>query len=67
MNNYKIFYRTSNANAEVDFITQIEEKIIPIEVKSGENTKSKSLKIYREKYNPQICIRFSLLDFIKQD
>lgn len=67
MNNYKIFYRTSNANAEVDFITQIEEKIIPIEVKSGENTKSKSLKIYREKYNPKMSIRFSLLDLIEQD
>ena len=67
MSKYKIFYRTSNANAEVDFITQIQEYIIPIEVKSGENTKSKSLKIYREKYNPKISVRFSLLDFIEQD
>ena len=67
MSKYRFFYRTSNANAEVDFITQISEKIIPIEVKSGENTKSKSLKIYREKYHPIVSIRFSMLDFIKQD
>jgi predicted AAA+ superfamily ATPase len=67
MNKYKFFYWTSNANAEVDFVTQINENIIPIEVKSGQNTKSKSLKIYREKYHPTVSIRFSMLDFIKQD
>ena len=67
MSKYKCFYWTSNANAEVDFLAQIKENIVPIEVKSGKNTKSKSLKIYREKYNPQKCVRFSLLDFIEQD
>ena len=64
---YKFFYWTSNANAEVDFISQINEYIIPFEVKSGKNTKSKSLKIYREKYNPKKSIRFSLLDYIEQE
>ena len=64
---YKFFYWTSNANAEVDFISQIDEYIIPFEVKSGKNTKSKSLKIYREKYNPKKSIRFSLLDYIEQE
>lgn len=67
MGKYKFFYWTSNANAEIDFISQINENIIPFEVKSGKNTKSKSLKIYREKYNPKISIRFSLLDYIEQD
>ena len=64
---YKLFYWTSNANAEVDFISQIGEYIIPFEVKSWENTKSKSLKIYRDKYNPHKSIRFSLLKYVEQD
>ena len=34
-------------------------EIIPIEVKSGENIKSKSLSIYRKTYEPRISIRFS--------
>jgi hypothetical protein len=31
-----------------------------MEVKSGENVKAKSLRVYREKYNPDISIRFSV-------
>ena len=64
---YHLFYWTSWANAEVDFVFQKDDKIIPIEVKSGENVKAKSLKIYREKYQPEISIRFSLLKFIHQE
>lgn len=64
---YHLFYWTSCANAEVDFVFQKDNKILPIEVKSWENVKAKSLKIYREKYQPVISIRFSLLKFIHQD
>jgi predicted AAA+ superfamily ATPase len=57
----QLFYWTSGAQSEVDFVAQIDERIIPIEVKSGENVKAKSLKVYREKYAPELSIRFSLL------
>ena len=60
LNRYELFYWTSGAQAEVDFVAQIDNKIIPIEVKSGLNVKSQSLKIYREKFNPELAIRFSL-------
>jgi len=50
----------------VDFVVQYEDKIIPIEVKSGESTKSKSLGVYIEKYNPQIAIRASLSNYEKR-
>lgn len=40
-------------SAEVEFLRQIEDKIIPIEVKSGWVTKSKSLMVYEEKYHPE--------------
>lgn len=60
-----LFYWSSEATAEVDFVKQDNTLIIPIEVKSGENLQAKSLKIYRERYTPPLSIRFSLkeLDF----
>ena len=54
------YYWSSDASAEVDFVTEIMSHIIPIEVKSGENVKAKSLKVYREKYSPALSLRFSL-------
>ena len=37
--------------------------IVPVEVKANNNTKSKSLKIYMEKYNPKYAIRISTKNF----
>ena len=46
--------------AEVDYLIQYKNEIIPIEVKSDENIRSKSLAIYRKTYSPKLSIRFSL-------
>ncbi|MDR1792713.1 MAG: ATP-binding protein [Bacteroidales bacterium] len=61
LSDYELFYWTSGAQAEVDFVTQINNRIVPIEVKSGLKVKAQSLKVYREKYSPELLIRFSLL------
>lgn len=53
-------YWASENTAELDFILPYKNEIIPIEVKSGENIKSKSLAVYRKTYQPRISIRFSL-------
>ena len=53
-------YWTSENTAEVDFMLPYKNEIIPIEVKSGENVKSKSLSIYRKNHEPRISLRFSL-------
>lgn len=45
---------------EVDFIVQNGNDIIPIETKSGKNTRSASLKSYERKYNPGLMLRASL-------
>jgi hypothetical protein len=60
-----IYYFTfSNSKFEIDFIIQNEnDDIIPIEVKSGENLKARSFRLYCEKYNPKTAIRSSLSDF----
>lgn len=39
-------------SAEVEFLKEVQGKIIPIEVKSGWVTRSKSLKAFHEKYHP---------------
>jgi len=50
----------------VDFLVQHEDKIIPIEVKAGENTKAKSLSVYVQKHNPEIAVRVSLKKYGKE-
>jgi len=63
-----LFYWTAtNAMAEVDFIIQTENKIIPIEVKAEENLKSKSLKVFVEKFENKNAIRTSMNKYRKED
>lgn len=63
-NGFDLYYWKSDATAEVDFLLYTEnDGIIPVEVKSSDNTQSKSLKIYIEKYNPSYAIRISTKDF----
>ncbi len=61
------YWTASNATAEVDFVLQSQNEIIPIEVKAEENLKSKSLKVYVEKYIPKSAIRTSMSKYRKED
>ena len=45
------------------FVVDSGEKVIPIEVKAEENLKAKSLKMYREKYDPAVCVRTSMANY----
>ena len=60
---YDIYYWESNGKAELDFLIQKETDIIPIEVKSGMNTKSRSLDMYAKLNNPKYSIRISEKNF----
>ena len=53
--------------AKVDFVLQLEDKVVPVEVKAGINLRAKSLKIYQERYRPAIAIQTSLADFAVAD
>ncbi|MEI6284902.1 MAG: ATP-binding protein [Bacillota bacterium] len=53
------YYWTSGNTAEVDFIFQYQELILPLEVKAAENVRSKSLQVYRDKYSPIVALRTS--------
>jgi len=60
-------YWTSGSQAEVDFLIQVKNDIIPIEVKSDENIRSKSLSVYNDLYQPPVRIRYSLKNLKKND
>jgi len=59
----KLFYWTSKHSAEIDFLVEINQRIYPLEVKSGLSRKGKSLQIYNEKYKPEKIVRISPRNF----
>ena len=66
-NIHPFYWSADRGQAEVDFVFQKENKVIPLEVKASENLKSKSLQSYFKKYQPEISVRTSLSDFRKED
>jgi len=54
-------------NAEIDFVFQIRNEVIPLEVKAEENLKAKSLKVFVEKFENKNAIRTSMSKFRKED
>ena len=65
-NNDIFYWSADNARAEIDFIVQNEDMILPIEVKAAENLKSKSLKVFSQKYPETKPVRISMSDFRKE-
>jgi Holliday junction resolvase-like predicted endonuclease len=60
---YPLYYWQSDNSAEVDFVIQKEGKIIPVEVKSGIHTRSRSLSVFAGKYKNDYAIRVSAKNF----
>lgn len=58
-----VYWISKSGNAEIDFIIQTDGYVIPVEVKANTNIQAKSLKTYREKFQPEKSIRTSLADF----
>jgi predicted AAA+ superfamily ATPase len=56
------YYWTSPGTAEVEFVIQWGDEIIPIEVKAEENISGSSLSVYTKKYLPRYRMRFSMLN-----
>lgn len=57
------YWTNERSTSEIDFVIQEKGKVIPIEVKSGENLKAKSFRLFCEKYKPSKAIRTSLSDY----
>ena len=67
INGYNTYYWESERGAEIDFVIQRDGQLVPIEVKSADNTKSKSLKIYMDTYKPAYAIKISAKNFDFED
>ncbi|OGN62282.1 MAG: hypothetical protein A3F40_02035 [Chlamydiae bacterium RIFCSPHIGHO2_12_FULL_27_8] len=63
--NYSLFYWASEGRAELDFIIEQDGFIYPLEVKSGNSSKKKSLRVYGDTYHPKMLIRTSPMNLRK--
>jgi predicted AAA+ superfamily ATPase len=66
-NSYIGYWTNERSTSEVDFVIQNEGRITPIEVKSGENLRSRSFRFFYEKYKPETAIRTSPLKYKDED
>lgn len=57
-----LHYWTSPGTAEVDFICESDGKIYPLEVKAGQSSSVRSLRVYGKKYSPPILSRTSAMN-----
>lgn len=66
-NNKAYYWSAENSKGELDFVVQIDDKVIPIEVKAEENLQSKSLRAFVES-NPGLHgVRFSMAPYREQE
>lgn len=65
--NFNVYYWSAEkSTAEIDFLIQYKDRVIPVEVIAEENLQAKSLKMFCQKYNPQQAIRTSMSDYRKE-
>lgn len=63
-----VYYWTNeNSSAEVDFVIQDDDEIIPVEVKSGSNVRSVSFRFFCDKFKPKRAIRLSLSGYHEEE
>jgi uncharacterized protein len=61
------YWTAANGTAEIDFVIQDQNQVIPIEVKAEENLKAKSMKEYITKYSPEKAIRAAMVTYMPKE
>lgn len=61
------YYTNDRGSCKIDFVVDNGEQIVPIEVKAETNLRAKSLKTYRERFEPELSVRTSMADYKKED
>ena len=56
------YWAREKGQAEVDFLAELEGSVVPLEVKSGINPRSKSLRSYASKFEPERLARTTPLN-----
>jgi predicted AAA+ superfamily ATPase len=60
------YWANDHNSAEIDFLIDTGEDVVPIEVKAEINLQAKSLKIYREQFSPRIAVRTAMTDYKRE-
>ncbi|MGN1051980.1 MAG: ATP-binding protein [Candidatus Scatosoma sp.] len=60
---YRLNYWESGGKAELDFVIRQNDSVVPVEVKSADNVRARSLKVFIDKYSPSYSIRISAKNF----
>lgn len=61
------YWTAERGTTEIDFVIDTGSDVIPVEVKAEVNLQAKSLKVYREKFQPRLSIRTSMADHKQED
>ncbi len=59
------YWRSRGGRAELDFLCQLGDAIVPVEVKAGESRRSRSLHSYDQQFEPDTMVRASLRNLKK--
>lgn len=57
------YWTNERSTSEVDFVIQKENSVIPIEVKSGENLRSRSFTLFCQNFSPDKALKTSALPY----
>lgn len=61
------YYSGEKSTYETDFLIQKGQSVLPLEVKAEENLRSKSARVYYDKFHPAYVIRTSMAGAVDQD
>jgi predicted AAA+ superfamily ATPase len=61
------YWSAERSSAEVGFLLQHKNVIVPVEVKAEENLHSKSLRAFRDRFSPFVSVRTSMSDYRREE
>lgn len=61
------YHSVDKSTIELDFMLQLNNKVVPVEVKAETNVKAKSMRTFIDKHKNLVGLRFSMLPYEKQD
>ena len=61
------YWASERSDSEIDLLLQVENEVVPVEIKAAENLNAKSFKYFCQKYQPKNAVRTSLSDYRKED
>ena len=57
------YWKTERNSSEIDFLVSDGTQVVPLEVKAEVNLQAKSLKAYRDRFQPTLAVRTAMTDY----